>query len=112
MLVFAKLLRNECDEDFYWVQQNVKGTIRDLMQTYYKVKSPLRPVYEIDQHVERVTKGTITRGECYDLIKHIYEANDVKIVKAELDLLCAKDNLSYFYYRLKILGSPMAIISN
>lgn len=102
--LFAKFLKNECDEEFYWVQQNVKVTIRDLMITYYKIKSPLTQIDELQKKVDSIQKGTITRGECHDLIKHIYETNDQKIVAAELDLFCAKDNLSLTYgkeYKLR-----------
>jgi len=104
VLVFAKILRNECDEDFYWVQHNVKSTIKDLILTYYKVKTPLKQLNEVERMVANTSNGTITRGECYDLIKHIYESNDQKIVKAELDMFCAKDNLSVTYgqdYKLR-----------
>lgn len=102
--LFAKFLKNECDEEFYWVQQNVKVTMKDLMITYFKVKSPQTQIDELKKKVDEILKGTITRGECHDLIKHIYATNDQKVVSAELDLFCAKDNLSLTYgkdYKLR-----------
>ena len=92
--MFAKIIRNECDEDFYWVQQNVKTTVRDIMVTYHKVKNPFKQISDVERMVESRCNGVITRGECHDILKHIYQTNDMKIVTAELDLYCGNDPLS------------------
>ena len=36
--VFGKMLRNECDEDFRFVQAQVKNTIVELLKMYLRAK--------------------------------------------------------------------------
>merc|ERR1712159_633902 len=49
---------------------------------------------EIRKIVDNYCNSTISRGECNDLLKHIYGANDYEYVKNDLDMFCGQDHLS------------------
>ena len=38
--LFAKILKNECDEDFRLIQNHVKDTLQQLVRAIYKDKYP------------------------------------------------------------------------
>lgn len=40
--VFGKMLRNECDEEFRFVQLQVKNTIKELLKMYLRGKHPYK----------------------------------------------------------------------
>lgn len=42
MTLFAKILKNECDEEFRLIQNHVKDTLLTLVKVIYKDKYPLK----------------------------------------------------------------------
>ena len=40
--LFAKILKNECDEDFRFIQTHVKETLISLVKVMLKDKNPLK----------------------------------------------------------------------
>ena len=45
--LFAKILKNECDEDFRFIQTHVKDTLLNLVKLMVKNKYPLKSEKEI-----------------------------------------------------------------
>ena len=82
------------DEEFYWTQNDAKDSIKNLISVMQKDKNRSKSKEELRKIVENYLNSTITRGECQELLKHIYGANDFEYVKNDLDMFCAKDNLS------------------
>ena len=92
VLVFGKILRNEIEEDFYWVQQNIKEVIRKYMKQQLQKRYPFKPVRDIDNEVTRIYNGCVTKGMADEIIKYIYQKGDERIILAELELFCGKDH--------------------
>ena len=44
--LFAKILKNECDEEFRFIQAHVKDTLIQLVRVIYKEKFPLKSELE------------------------------------------------------------------
>ena len=45
--LFAKILKNECDEEFRFIQQHVKETLISLVKVMLKDKHPLKSEKDI-----------------------------------------------------------------
>lgn len=92
--LFAKMLKNECDEEFYWTQNDAKDSIKNLISVMQKNKNNSKNKEEIRKIVDNYVNSTISRGECNDLLKHIYGSCDYEYVKNDLDMFCAQDHLA------------------
>ena len=71
-LVLGKVLRNEVDEEFRFVQQQLKQTVRDLLRVYLKGKFPLKGDREVGRILEQRAKGDVAEEEWTDIIKYMY----------------------------------------
>ena len=40
--VFTKIMKNECEEDFVWVQEQLKSTVKELLRVQLKNKNPYK----------------------------------------------------------------------
>ncbi|EGR28674.1 hypothetical protein IMG5_170580 [Ichthyophthirius multifiliis] len=78
--VFGKILRNECDEEFRFVQKQVKKTTKDLLNMYLKGKYPYKNTQEIKQMLEQKIQGWIFAEECIDIINYMYNKEDAEIL--------------------------------
>ena len=70
--VFGKILRNEIDEEFRYVQKQVKDTVTNLLRVHLKAKHPRKTddfVHSLAQNVER---GVISMDEWTDIVKYMY----------------------------------------
>lgn len=74
--VFGKILRNEIDEEFRFVQRQLKETVHELLRVYVKGKMPLKGDGEIDALVKRKVNGTLVEDEWLDIVKYMYNSED------------------------------------
>lgn len=86
--VFGKILRNEIDEEFRFVQRQLKETVFELLRVYVKGKRPLKVDEEINAIVKKKTAGRITEEEWVDIVKYMYNNEDaVTIIMRIRDVL-------------------------
>jgi len=52
--LFAKILKNECDEDFRFIQTHVKDTLLNLVKVMLKDKHPLKSEQGIQEKLNAV----------------------------------------------------------
>jgi hypothetical protein len=50
--LFAKILKNECDEEFRLIQMHVKDTLLQLVKASYKDKYPLKSEKDVQAYVD------------------------------------------------------------
>jgi hypothetical protein len=49
-MLFAKILKNDCDEEFRFIQQHVKETLTNLVKVMLKDKYPLKS----ESHIQKL----------------------------------------------------------
>eukprot|EP01059_Diplonema_ambulator_P005993 TRINITY_DN15773_c0_g1_i1.p1 TRINITY_DN15773_c0_g1~~TRINITY_DN15773_c0_g1_i1.p1 ORF type:complete len:738 (+),score=258.44 TRINITY_DN15773_c0_g1_i1:43-2256(+) len=74
--VFGKILRNEIDEEFRFVQRQLKETVHELLRMYIKGKMPMKGDDEVNGLVHKRTQGYILEEEWVDIVKYMYNAED------------------------------------
>ncbi len=58
--VFGKILRNEVDEEFRFVQTELKSTINELLKMHIKTKMPYKSAAEINDMMSKKINGEIS----------------------------------------------------
>lgn len=91
--VFHKTFRNEVEEDFWLVQQELMKSIRDLMlvqiMSRYPTKDQATLVTLLDQ---KINDGWVTEDEWNDMINYLYNNTDSTAICAMLKRL-ARDEM-------------------
>ena len=85
--VFGKILRNEVDEEFRFVQAELKATINDLLKMHIKTKMPFKSASEINEALNKKVAGQLTYQECQDLVKYLYNKEDADTILLTLEPL-------------------------
>jgi hypothetical protein len=74
--VFGKILRNEIDEEFRFVQRQLKETVHELLRVYLKGKYPLKGDDDILQMLRKRVASVVYEEEWVDIVKYMYNAED------------------------------------
>eukprot|EP01006_Ploeotia_vitrea_P024285 TRINITY_DN57056_c0_g1_i1.p1 TRINITY_DN57056_c0_g1~~TRINITY_DN57056_c0_g1_i1.p1 ORF type:complete len:843 (-),score=72.21 TRINITY_DN57056_c0_g1_i1:130-2658(-) len=78
--VFGKILRNELDDEFRFVQRQLKETVHDLLKTYMRGKYSTKTPDEINRIVKKRTQGYVHEAEWVDIIKYMYNSEDAAMI--------------------------------
>ena len=73
---FAKILKNECDEDFRSIQVHVKETLLSLVKVMIKDKYPLKSELEVQRLLDNIQKGRIEDWMWQKIIERMYDDSD------------------------------------
>ena len=52
--LFGKILKNECDEEFRYIQMHVKETLTNLLKVLLKEKNQFKSEAEISKMLEKI----------------------------------------------------------
>ena len=74
--VFGKILRNEVDEEFRFVQKQLKDTVVELLRVYLKGKMPMKTDAAINRVLKKRLFGDVEEDEWVDIIKYMYNHDD------------------------------------
>lgn len=74
--VFAKVFRNEIDEEFHRVQRQIKDTVVDLLRIHLKGKMRLKGDDVITEQLREKMAGLLTEDEWSNIVKYMYNAED------------------------------------
>jgi len=74
--LFAKILKNECDEEFRFIQAHVKSTLMDMVKAMMKDKYPLKSEGEITKMLEKVKDNNIEDWMWQKILEKMYEERD------------------------------------
>eukprot|EP00935_MAST-01C_sp_MAST-1C-sp1_P000777 g777.t1 len=90
--VFGKILRNEVDEEFRFVQQQLKQTVKELLRVYLKGKHPMKRDSDIGDMLERRVQQTggaeVQEEEWTDIVKYMYNHQDALSLVVMVKDLC------------------------
>jgi hypothetical protein len=64
------------DEEFRFVQTELKSTINDLLKMQVKSKMPYKSAAEVNDILHRKINGDIAYEECEDLVRYLYNKFD------------------------------------
>ncbi|GET89340.1 hypothetical protein, conserved [Leishmania tarentolae] len=78
--VFGKILRNEIDEEFRFVQQHLRQTVKDLLRKHIKTKRPLSSVVELSNALQQVMRGTVAEDAWREVVNYMYNASDSALI--------------------------------
>ena len=89
--LFAKILKNECDEDFRFIQMHVKDTLVSLVKVMLKDKHPLKSEKDIQKMLETIEKGKIEDWMWLKILEKMYEERDAQILQERIrDLIATR----------------------
>lgn len=75
------MLKNECDEEFRFVQKQVKDTVNDLVKVFVKRRNPNKSEKEVTALVAAKFKGAITETEWTEIVKYMYNEDDTNLIQ-------------------------------
>ena len=87
--LFAKILKNECDEDFRFIQTHVKDTLLNLVKVMLKDKHPLKSEKDIQKMLDTVQNGRIEDWMWLKILEKMYEEHDGQILQERIRELVA-----------------------
>lgn len=80
--LFGKILKNECDEEFRFIQSHVKDTLQSLLKALLKDKYPLKSEVDTSRMYDGVINGQIDEWIWRKIIEKMYDPRDYEILEA------------------------------
>lgn len=92
--LFGKILKNECDEEFRFIQMHVKETLSNLLKILLREKHHLKSEGEINQLCEFVQNSYIEDWQWKKIVMKMYDHEDVNILTERfVDAINTRTNL-------------------
>ena len=84
--LFGKVLRNEIDEDFRFVQSALKDTAHTLLRQMVRERYPLKGEGELKGMIEEVSsdKAGMDNAQWYKIIERMYDEQDIKVLEEKI----------------------------
>lgn len=83
--LFGKILRNECDEEFRFIQATVKDTIFALLKAYVREKHPTKSEDSQSQMFDAIVNGCIDQAQWKKIIDKMYDDHDIKLLTQQIN---------------------------
>ncbi len=83
--LFGKILRNECDEEFRFIQQTVKETVFALLRAVIKEKYPSKSEDSINKIHDSIVNDNIDKWVWKKIIEKMYDEEDFKLLEAQIN---------------------------
>jgi len=80
VLVFGKILRHEVDEEFRFVQQQLKDTARELLRVLLRGRYPHKPETALQGMLDKRLNGTIDDLEAQEVVRYMYNDSDADAI--------------------------------
>ena len=85
VLLFAKILKNEQEEEAQFIIQKVTKSIQELLKFYLKKQNPLKSVDEIDKIFEIKKNSELNEEEWKGIIYSIYEQKEAEEIEKKIE---------------------------
>lgn len=82
--LFAKILKNECDEEFRLIQLHVKDTLLQLVKVIYKDKYPQKSEPDVLRYLEQTQQGKIEDWIWLKILDKMYEDQDSSTLQGQI----------------------------
>ena len=76
--LFGKILRNECDEEFRFIQHTVKETVYALLKSVLKERYSSKSEDYLLKLQEQITADSIEKWQWKKIIEKMYDEEDFK----------------------------------
>lgn len=73
------------DEEFRFVQAELKTTIHDLLKMHIQSKMRNKSVHEINEALKKRLTQEISYEECEDLVRYLYNNEDANLILRKLE---------------------------
>ena len=95
--LFGKILKNECDEEFRFIQTHVKETLVGLLRSLLRERFPLKSESEINKLMKEVQNGSMEEWQWRKIIEKMYDPNDYEILEQKF-IGCIQDRKAKSFY--------------
>jgi hypothetical protein len=77
--LFGKVLRNEVDEEFRWVQQALKETVNGLIRNIVREKHTMKGEVELKAIIEELISDRthLENSQWMKIIERMYDQDDI-----------------------------------
>ncbi|TNV84525.1 hypothetical protein FGO68_gene3771 [Halteria grandinella] len=82
--LFGKILRNECDEEFRFIQQTVRETVYALLRAVIREKYPNKTEETLGKMQEQVVGDSIERWQWRKIIEKMYDEDDFRQLENQI----------------------------
>lgn len=82
--LFGKILKNECDEEFRFIQMHVKDTLVSLLKVLLKDKYPFKSEAELTKMIENIQNTSMDEWMWRKIIEKMYDPKDYEILEQRL----------------------------
>lgn len=79
--LFGKILKNQCDEEFRFIQMHVKDTLYNLLKVLLKDKYPFKVEVEIVNMLDQIQSSTIEEWMWRKIIEKMYDPQDSQVLE-------------------------------
>ena len=83
--LFGKILKNECDEEFRFIQAHVKDTLSSLLKVMIKEKYPMKGEPEVSRMHENILTGQVDEWMWRKIIEKMYDPRDFEILETKFN---------------------------
>lgn len=83
--LFGKILKNECDEEFRFIQAHVKDTLSSLLKVMIKEKYPMKAETEFSRMHENILTGQVDEWIWRKIIEKMYDPRDFEILESKFN---------------------------
>lgn len=80
--VFGKVLRNEVDEEFRFVQQRIRETVKELLRLQIKTRRPGSTVSEVEAALQHTLRHTVIEEDWRSVVQYMYNTSDAAQIKS------------------------------
>ena len=94
--LFGKILKNECDEEFRFIQMHVKDTLINLLKVLIKDKHPFKVEVEVNKMLDQIQSTCIEEWMWRKIIEKMYDPQDSQILENRfISQIEKRDQLSF-----------------
>ena len=83
--VFLYILRNECDEEFRFSQNQIWKTLKELLRIFIYEFQPFSQQKQIEQVLSTKIQGHISSREVVEIINYLYNKKDSEEILARIE---------------------------
>jgi hypothetical protein len=92
--LFGKILKNECDEEFRFIQAHVKETLQSLLRSLLKEKHTFKNELDITRIQEAIVGGVIEDWMWRKIIERMYDPRDYELLEAKFSQMVEDKRVS------------------
>jgi len=83
--LFGKILRNECDEEFRFIQQTVKETVFALLKAVLREKYPNKSEDHLQKLHDSIVADSVDKWQWRKIIEKMYDEEDFRQLEAQIN---------------------------